>query len=46
MTRLVLFKGGVDPWHRPDQTGLSKTGYVTAAGIVIIRAEAGSHARH
>jgi hypothetical protein len=35
MTRLVLFRGGFDPWHRPDQTGLSKTGYVTAAGIVI-----------
>jgi len=35
MTKLVLFKGGFDPWHRPDQTGFSKTGYVTATEIVI-----------
>jgi hypothetical protein len=35
MTRLVLFKGGFDPWHRPDQAGFSKTGYVTATGTVI-----------
>jgi hypothetical protein len=35
MTRLVLFRGGFDPWHRPDETGLSKTGYVTATGMVI-----------
>jgi hypothetical protein len=35
MTKLVLFKGGFDPWHRPDQTGFSKTGYVTATEMVI-----------
>jgi hypothetical protein len=35
MTRLVLFRGGFDPWHRPDATGFSKTGYVTATEMVI-----------
>ena len=35
MTRLVLFRGGFDPWHMPDETGLSKTGYVTATASVI-----------
>jgi hypothetical protein len=35
MTRLVLFKGAFDTWHRPDETGLSKTGYVTATEVVI-----------
>jgi hypothetical protein len=35
MTRIVLFRGAFDPWHMPDETGLSKTGYVTAAGMVI-----------
>jgi hypothetical protein len=35
MTRLILFRGGFDPWHRPDETGLNKTGYVTATEMVI-----------
>jgi hypothetical protein len=35
VTRLILFRGGFDPWHPPDETGFSKWGYVTATEMVI-----------
>jgi hypothetical protein len=35
MTRLILYRGGFDPWHRPDETGFSNTGYITSGNIVV-----------
>jgi hypothetical protein len=35
MTAIVFFKSRGDPWHRTDESGFSKTGYVTNDGIVI-----------
>jgi hypothetical protein len=35
MTKLVFFKEWGDPWHRTDDTGFNKTGYVTETGMVI-----------
>jgi hypothetical protein len=35
MPTLVLFKKWGDPWHRTDETGFNKTGFVTENGIVI-----------
>jgi hypothetical protein len=35
MTRLILYRGAYDPWHRRDSTGFSKTAYVTANDVVI-----------
>src|ERR1700728_2536329 len=35
MPTLVLFRERGDPWHRTDETGFNKTGFVTDKGIVI-----------
>ncbi len=35
MIRIIVFKGGPDPWHPTDGTGFSKIGYVTNGGVVI-----------
>lgn len=35
MPTFVLFKKWGDPWHRTDETGFNKTGFVTEKGIVI-----------
>jgi hypothetical protein len=35
MTKVVFFKEWGDPWHKTDDTGFNKTGYVTKSGIVI-----------
>jgi permuted papain-like amidase YaeF/Yiix C92 family enzyme len=35
MTRVIIYRGPFDPWHRRDTTGFNNTGYVTADDIVI-----------
>jgi hypothetical protein len=35
MTRLIIYRGLFDPWHRRDATGFNNTGYVTADDVVI-----------
>jgi Permuted papain-like amidase enzyme, YaeF/YiiX, C92 family len=35
MTRLIIYRGPFDPWHRRDATGFNNTGYVTADDMVI-----------
>jgi hypothetical protein len=35
ITRLILFRGWYDPWHREVSTGFDKTGYVTSDGMVL-----------
>ena len=35
MTRLIIYRGPSDPWHRRDTTGFNNTGYITADDMVI-----------
>jgi hypothetical protein len=35
MTRVIIYRGPFDPWHRRDTSGFNNTGYITADDIVI-----------